>query len=279
MVIKFVKFFSYTYIMSDNIYIKFGCPMFASMVATSVVHPFDVIKVSKQLNYPITYHISHLYKGYAIGLFRQMTYSTPNMVIYSSLNNYYHNTYNKDAPYIHKFCFGFLSGGIGGAMGNPSEVMFVKALRDKTGKSTKQIFQDIVSQEGYSRFFDGYKVALMRSAVYNSIRLSVYSETKGHFINQYPSLQGTSQLHFLCGAVGTITAIVISNPVDVIKSRLQKDSSKNFGQMIQYTFAHEGLGGFYKGLFPSIFKSFPHSIISFMVLERITKILTGKEAL
>ena len=265
--------------MSDNIYIKFGCPMFASMVATSVVHPFDVIKVSKQLNYPITYSISHLYKGYTIGLFRQMTYSTPNIMIYSSLNNYYHNIYNNDAPYLHKLCFGFISGGIGGATGNPSEVMFVKTLRDKTSRSTKQIFQDIVSQEGYSRFFYGYKVALMRSAVYNSIRLSIYSESKNHFINQYPSLQGTSQLHFLCGAVGTITAIVISNPVDVIKSRLQKDSSKNIGQIVQHTFAHEGIGGFYKGLFPSIFKSFPHSIISFMVLEKITKLITGKEAL
>ena len=187
--------------------------------------------------------------------------------------------YNKESSFFHKVCFGFISGGIGGAMGNPSEVMFVKTLRDKTNPSTKQIFQNIVSQEGYGRFFDGYKAALMRSAVYNSIRLSIYSESKTHLINQYPALEGTSQLHFLCGAVGTISAIVISNPVDVIKSRLQKDSSKNIRQMVQHTFAHEGIGGFYKGLLPSIFKSFPHSIISFMVLEKITKLITGKEAL
>lgn len=264
---------------NDNIYIKFGCPMFASMVATSIVHPFDVIKVSRQLNYPVYYNISYLYKGYSIGLFRQITYSTPNIVIYSSLNNNYIHTYNKESSFLHKVCFGFVSGGIGGAMGNPSEVMFVKTLRDKTNPSTKQIFQDIVSQEGYSRFFDGYKAALMRSAVYNSIRLSIYSESKTQFINQYPTLEGTSQLHFLCGAVGTITAIVISNPVDVIKSRLQKDSSKNIGQTIQHTFLHEGFGGFYKGLLPSILKSVPHSIISFMVLEKITKLITGKEAL
>ena len=66
---------------NDNIYTKTGCSMFASMFATTIVHPFDVIKVSKQLNYKVLYRFPQIYKGYSAGLLRQVTYSTPNIVI------------------------------------------------------------------------------------------------------------------------------------------------------------------------------------------------------
>ena len=139
--------------------------------------------------------------------------------------------------------------------------------------------KEIIQQYGYGHFFNGYKAAMMRSAVYNSMRLSLYSESKNSIQYHFPQLIGTSYLHFLSGSFSTILAIMISNPIDVIKARLQKDGTVGAKQMIQHTFQHEGIHGFYKGLLPSIFKSFPHSIISFMVVEKITKIITGKEAL
>lgn len=264
---------------SDNIYIKFGCSMFATMFATSVVHPFDVMKVSKQLNYQVHYNLPHLYKGYLIGLFRQTTYSTPNMVIYSSLLHHYKEIYGSEPEYKYKVLFGTISGGISGLTGNPSEVLFVKALRNKTNQHIVSSSKEIIQQYGYGHFFNGYKAAMMRSAVYNSMRLSLYSESKNSIQYHFPQLIGTSSLHFLSGSFSTILAIMISNPIDVIKARLQKDGAVGAKQMIQHTFQHEGIHGFYKGLLPSIFKSFPHSIISFMVVEKITKIITGKEAL
>ena len=264
---------------SDNIYIKFGCSMFATMFATSVVHPFDVMKVSKQLNYQVHYNLPHLYKGYLIGLFRQTTYSTPNMVIYSSLLHHYKEIYGSEPEYKYKVLFGTISGGISGLTGNPSEVLFVKALRNKTNQHIVSSSKEIIQQYGYGHFFNGYKASMMRSAVYNSMRLSLYSESKNSIQYHFPQLIGTSSLHFLSGSFSTILAIMISNPIDVIKALLQKDGTVGTKQMIQHTFQHEGIHGFYKGLLPSIFKSFPHSIISFMVVEKITKIITGKEAL
>lgn len=264
---------------SDNIYIKCGCSMFASMFATSIVHPFDVMKVSKQLNYQVHYTIPHLYKGYLIGLFRQTTYSTPNMVIYSYLLNRYKKTHKSEPEYKYKFLFGAISGGISGITGNPSEVLFVKTLRNKTNQNILSSSKEIIQQYGYGHFLNGYKAAMMRSAVYNSMRLSLYSESKNYVQYHFPQLVGTSSLHFLSGSFSTILAIIISNPIDVIKARLQKDGTVGAKQMIKHTFQHEGIHGFYKGLIPSIFKSFPHSIISFMVLEKITKIITGSEAL
>lgn len=264
---------------NDNIYTKTGCSMFSSMVATSVVHPLDIMKVSKQLNYPMSYTISHLYKGYSIGLLRQATYSSPNMVIYGGLLNKYKEIYGSEAEYKYKFIFGAISGGLGGLGGNPSEVLFVKKLQDKTNQTIFSSSKEIIQQYGYGHFLNGYKAAIMRSAVYNSVRLSLYSESKNYFQNVFPDLSGTSSLHFLSGSFSTIIAIVVSNPIDVMKARLQKDGTIGANQMIKQTFQHEGISGFYKGLFPSIMKSFPHSIISFMVLEKITKLITGKEAL
>ena len=264
---------------NDNIYTKFGCTLFASMFATTIVHPFDVIKVSKQLNYKVLYRFPQIYKGYSTGLLRQVTYSTPNIVIYSGLLNKYKEIYGSEAEYKYKLLFGTISGGIGGLTGNPSEVLFVKALKDIPNQNIISSSKEIIQQYGYGHLFNGYKAAIMRSAVYNSVRLSLYSESKNYFQNQFPNLSGTSSLHFLSGSFSTIIAIIISNPIDVMKSRLQKDGTIGANQMIKQTFQHEGISGFYKGLLPSIMKSFPHSIISFMVLEKMTKLITGKEAL
>lgn len=262
---------------NDNIYVKFGCSMFSSMFATSIVHPCDVIKVSKQLNYPIKYNISQLYRGYFIGLFRQATYSTPNMVIYSYLMDNYKQKYNSEPEYYYKSAFGFLSGALSGLTGNPSEVMFIKTLKEN--KSIRQTYNEIVSNYGYGHFLNGYKAAMIRSAIYNSSRLSLYSESKGYFISHYPELSGSSSLHFMSAAVGTISAIIISNPIDVIKARVQKDKTMNISQMVKHTYINEGFGGFYKGLIPSISKSFPHSVIAFVMLEKTTQLITGKDAL
>ena len=63
------------------------CGTLSSFIATSIVHPFDILKISKQLNIKPTYNFSSLYRGYTIGLFRQLTYSVPNIFFFTELVN------------------------------------------------------------------------------------------------------------------------------------------------------------------------------------------------
>ena len=86
-------------------------------------------------------------------------------------------------------------------------------------------------------------------------------------------------LHFSAAAISTITAILVSNPIDVIKARAQKEKPKSIITLAKKSFKDEGLKLFQRGLLPSICKSFPHSIISFVVLEKTTQLITGKDAI
>lgn len=263
----------------DNIYTKFGCSLFSSCAATTIVHPFDVMKISKQIHLPIHYQFSHLYKGYFYGLIRQTTYSAPNVFLYNQLNTYYKEQYVQDPSFLTKFSFGFLSGGISGFTGNPSEVLLIKTLHDKVKKNPLQHYKEFIYQHNYQGLLHGYKMAIMRSAIYNSFRLSLYSENKYFLQHQFPSLKETSLLHFLSSGVSTLIAIIISNPVDVIKAQMQQNGNQQLVTLIKQNYQQEGIKGFYRGLVPSISKSLPHSVISFMLVEKTTKLFTGKEAL
>lgn len=263
---------------SDNIYIKFGCSLFSSCVATTIVHPFDVMKISKQIHLPINYHFSHLYKGYFYGLTRQITYSAPNMFLYNQLITHYKTKSVKDPSFLTKFSFGLLSGGVSGFTGNPSEVLLIKTLHDKTSKNPMLHYKEFIHTHGYQGLLNGYKMAIARSAIYNSFRFSLYSENKHFLQHQFPSLNETSLLHFLSSSVSTLIAICISNPVDVIKSQMQKNGNQSFMKLVKQNYQQEGIKGFYRGLVPSISKSLPHSVISLMLVEKTMKICTGKDA-
>ena len=263
----------------DNIYTKFGCSLFSSYVATTVVHPFDVMKISKQIHLPIYYNFSYLYKGYFYGLTRQTTYSAPNIFLYNQFVTHYKEKYVQDPPFYMKFSFGLLSGGISGFTGNPGEVMLIKTLHDKEKKTPFQHYTEFVFKNSHQGLFNGYKMAIMRSAIYNSFRFSLYSESKYFLQYQYPNLKETSLLHFLSSSTSTLFAIIISNPIDVIKSKMQQNGNLTILTLVKQNYRQEGLKGFYRGLFPSISKSLPHSVISFMLVEKTTKLLTGKEAL
>jgi len=264
---------------SDNIYTKFGCSLFSSCVATTIVHPFDVIKISKQIHLPIYYQFSHLYKGYFYGLTRQTTYSAPNVFLYNHLNSYYKENYIQEPSFFIKYSFGLLSGGISGFTGNPSEVLLIKTLHSKDNKNPLQHYKEFIYQYNYQGLLHGYKMAIMRSAIYNSFRLSLYSENKYFLQYQFPSLKETSLLHFLSSSISTLIAIVISNPVDVIKAQMQKNGNQQLIALIKHNYHQHGIKGFYRGLIPSISKSLPHSVISFMLVEKTMKLCTGKEAL
>lgn len=264
---------------NDNIYIKFGCSLFSNYSATTIVHPFDVMKISRQVNLPMYYNFSHLYKGYFFGLMRQTTYSAPNMFLYNQFITYHKNKYISEPSFINKFSYGFLSGGISGFIGGPSEVLLIKTLHNKSLKNSFQHYNEFIRNYGHMALLNGYKMAFMRSAIYNSFRLSLYSENKYYLQQCFPNLKETSLLHFLSSSIGTLIAIVISNPVDVIKSQMQQNGKQTFLTLVKQNYQQEGLKGFYRGLIPSISKSLPHSVISFMLVEKTTKLFTGKEAL
>lgn len=266
---------------SDNKIIGLLCSTISVFTATTMVHGFDVIRISQQINMKPQYTFNYLYRGYSAGLLRQLTYAVPNLTIFTELNRRHKQIHNAEPSVIYKAVFGAISGAVGGFTGTPSEVIMIRSIKPSlpTIVFTHHL-RDIYANNGILSFFQGSYAAIIRSATFNSIRLSAYSESKLHIQNIYPKLEGTSTLHFASAFIGTSLGIFITNPIDYIKSQLQKPGAKKgVVDIIKYTHLQHGILGFYKGMTASLFKSVPHSIISFVILERLTRFMTGSDAI
>ena len=79
---------------------------------------------------------------------------------------------------------------------------------------------------------------------------------------------------------GFATAFVTS-PVDVVKTRIMNERVLaeetlvyvSTGSTLMKIIKHEGVGGLYKGFIPNWARIGPHTIITFMIFERLRSIV------
>lgn len=263
--------------MNDDTTKRFMITSLSNITATSIVYPLDTIRVSKHLNNKIQYNPYFLYKGYSAGILRQMSYSTPNVFLYSSLLSHYKDKYSHEPSLFYKTSFGIISGSIAGFIGTPAELIMIKGITDKNYKGILPTVNNIVKKEGFVSLFKGCGPTILRAALYNGTRLPIYSQSKIYITEQYPSLQNTVYLHGICAFIASSVGNLLSNPYDVIKSKMQS-SNKSFVTVFN-EIQQKGIKGFYKGFIPNLFKSAPHAIISFITLEKLSYYILKKEIL
>ena len=83
--------------------------------------------------------------------------------------------------------------------------------------------------------------------------------------------------HFVSGALAGVCSVLVTNPLDVSRTRLQlleyqndKDKKalrQGFFSMLGEVYRREGIHGFYKGVKPRVFVSIPGSAIAFVGYE------------
>ncbi len=79
----------------------------------------------------------------------------------------------------------------------------------------------------------------------------------------------------ICGGIGGIGLWVSIFPFDVVKSRIQVNSSKE--KMFKVLFQiirNEGFGALYKGLFPTVLRTFPSTGALFVCFENSKYFMT-----
>ena len=74
----------------------------------------------------------------------------------------------------------------------------------------------------------------------------------------------------------------MSCPADVIKSRMQMAEPGAYTSMLgcaAQTVRNEGALSLWKGYTPAVVKLAPHTVISFIILDNLSRLLMGKDAL
>lgn len=268
------------------------------MAACLVTHPLDLAKVRLQtaktpgqslfsMVYQIVRHegVFKIYSGLSASLLRQATYSTVRFGVYEYMKEQYTETYNTMPSTAVLLPMSMLSGGLGGLVGNPSDVVNIRMQNDSTlpvdqRRNYRNAFEGILRiarEEGPLSLFRGLMPNLVRGVLMTASQVVTYDIAKNILVgnlNMDPSEKST---HFSASLLAGLVATTVCSPADVVKTRIMNAKGTSGGAVSILTNAvkNEGVGFMFRGWLPSFIRLGPHTIVTFLVLEQLRKFKVG----
>uniref|UniRef100_A0A1J3CQ52 Calcium-binding mitochondrial carrier protein SCaMC-1 n=1 Tax=Noccaea caerulescens TaxID=107243 RepID=A0A1J3CQ52_NOCCA len=178
-----------------------------------------------------------------------------------------------------------LSGGLAGAVAQtaiyPMDLVKTRLQTyvSELGKTPNlwRLTKEIWMQEGPRAFYKGLCPSLIGIIPYAGIDLAAYESLKDlsrTYILHDSGYEPGPLIQLGCGMTSGALGASCVYPLQVIRTRMQADSSKTtMSQEFLKTLRGEGLRGFYRGIFPNLFKVIPSASISYLVYEAMKKSL------
>ena len=114
--------------------------------------------------------------------------------------------------------------------------------------STFQALRAILRTEGFRGLTVGLGPTLVRDVPFSGLYLMFYEHLKTLAPAELQVSHGSS-VHFSCGVMAGFLASLVTQPADVIKTRLQisRETNKNIGSVIRQIYSQQGVAGFTAG--------------------------------
>jgi hypothetical protein len=179
------------------------------------------------------------------------------------------------------------AGAIGAFVGSPADLVLVRMQAD--GKlpvgqriGYKNAFDGlarIIREEGVVSLWRGSGPNSIRAMLMNTGQVASYDQAK-ELLLKIDFFKDDIITHSISSVVAAFIATLICNPVDVIKTRVMNSKKGSTGNIIYKnsldcltkTLTSEGPLALYKGFWPFFARLGPHTIITFIVYERLIKI-------
>ncbi|KAN0068515.1 Mitochondrial carrier domain containing protein [Elaphomyces granulatus] len=155
---------------------------------------------------------------------------------------------------------------------------------------TLQILRSIYVHEGWRALFKGLGPNLVGVVPARAINFSVYGNGKrilGEYFHYTDVTETPMGIHLTAAAIAGIVTGTVTNPIWLVKTRLQLDKSnaesgkgrkyRNSWDCIKQTVRHEGIRGLYKGLSAS-YLGVTESTLQWVMYEQMKKLLARREA-
>lgn len=278
--------------------------------AISLCHPLDVLRVQMQTTggtvvyrntmdaamkiYAQSGLVDGLYAGISASYLRQLVYGSIRIGVYSNLLERAKMSSPSSSPdFATKLGIGCIAGGIGSFIGTPTEVALVRMTADSKSpvdqrrnyQSVLDCLSRIIKEEGVTQLWRGASPTVARATLLTSCQLGITSELKGKLIQSGYFGKDGQMYHglpmlFTATLCSSFVANLVANPFDVIKSRMQYTSSYN-GMLdcAVKSIRAEGPMVLYSGFTPAFVKLAPFTVICLTLADKLTKALTGKDAL
>ncbi|KAK8562765.1 hypothetical protein V6N13_018672 [Hibiscus sabdariffa] len=229
-----------------------------------------------------------LFSGVSATILRQTLYSTTRMGLYDILKNKWTDTETGNLPLTSKIVAGLIAGGVGAAVGNPADVAMVRMQADgrlpidqrRNYKSVIDALGQMTKQEGVGSLWRGSALTVNRAMIVTASQLATYDQVKEMIIEKGVMGDGIGT-HVTASFAAGFVAAVASNPIDVIKTRVM-NMKVGPGAEPPYagaldcalkTVRAEGPMALYKGFIPTISRQGPFTVVLFVTLEQVRKLL------
>jgi len=232
--------------------------------------------------------LAALYSGVSATVLRQTLYSTTRMGLYDVLKTKWAHKETGHLSLPHKIGAGLIAGAIGAAVGNPADVAMVRMQADgrlpmaqrRNYKGVTDAISQMAKQEGVASLWRGSALTVNRAMIVTASQLASYDQFKEMIIENHVMNDGLGT-HVTASFAAGFVASVASNPVDVIKTRVMNMKVEP-GSVPPYngaldcalkTVRAEGPRALYKGFIPTISRQGPFTVVLFVTLEQVRKLL------
>lgn len=232
--------------------------------------------------------VSALFSGVSATVLRQTLYSTTRMGLYEIFKEKLSDPVTGTLPLTSKIAAGLVAGGIGAAVGNPADVAMVRMQADgRLPVADRRNYTSVVDaitrmsrSEGITSLWRGSSLTVNRAMIVTASQLASYDQVKETILERGLMKDGLGT-HVTASFAAGFVAAVASNPVDVIKTRVMNMKVEP-GQAPPYngaldcamkTIKAEGPMALYKGFIPTISRQGPFTVVLFVTLEQVRKLL------
>lgn len=269
-------------------------------VGASASHPLDLIKVRMQLHTDgsklsvAQLGLQILRQEGAKGLFRGVDASAARQIVYSGTRFGVYDvlkglvaTDSQPLSLPQKVACAAASGAIGAFAGNPADLALVRMqadgkLPEAQRRGYRSIFDAIFKIAGSEGIVSMWKTGVLpnmnRAAIITVGHLAAYDQSK-EFL-QKNGASDSIQTHLTASFMAAFIASVISNPVDVTKTRLmtqQAGSSlyKGMSDCFAATVRSEGPLALYKGFGATFARQCPYVVVTWLTIEQLKKLMNN----
>ncbi|PSN29957.1 Solute carrier family 25 member 38 [Blattella germanica] len=266
---------------------------FSGTFSTIIFQPLDLVKTRLQNPSPKCFGvrpgepcgmmtiIGHiLQKEHVFGLWRGMTPSitrcVPGVGLYfSSLHWLKTNVTNGEPGPFEAIALGMLARSMSGVCLIPITVI---KTRYESGVyqygGVTEALRVIYRTEGVRGLCCGLVPTLFRDAPFSGLYFMFYTQTKRSIPKEwYNNSNFAAPLNFSCGIVAGLFASIVTQPADVIKTKMQLYPEKFNGIQSVIVYIHQkyGMKGYFKGLVPRMLRRTLMAAMAWTVYEQVTR--------
>lgn len=241
---------------------------FAGLVTDTIIYPLDTIKTTVQVQTnPVPLRkqaVAIIQKHGGLGLYRGLpsvlSLSMPANACFYFAYEFFKNKTSPMNPTLSHLCSAALANFCSTVVYCPMEVIKQKSMLRVEGGSTLTVVKDILKKNPLG-LYQGVVPALLTWTPYLSLYFVFYEKIKLEVSQRFsiPFEEMTMPIHMSCGFIGAVLAAALTNPLDVLKTRMQTQGSvgtpaySSSFHAVSSIMKIEGPAGFFRGLQPRVF--------------------------